>query len=137
MNNNEETLTTQEKRMEMVYDNIAEMGMMIGSLVERGAIPKSELDLDSVDIRQAVISWAKEFEDRFDGGIDFDYSTGYPEIGNPETYLEAIDNYTDLKPKEAGWLTEEYMAHKGRFWNDSFFAGNYPKYTSKSEYARS
>ncbi|MFX3643328.1 MAG: hypothetical protein ACE3L7_32550 [Candidatus Pristimantibacillus sp.] len=121
MTNSNETLTP-EKRMNMVHENIAEMGMMIGALIEGNSIPQQEFDLDSVDIRQAVIVWAKEFEDKFDGGIDFDYPKGYPEIGNPETYIEAINNYTDLKLKEAGWLSEEYIAHEGRFWNDRCFA---------------
>ncbi|MGG4106740.1 hypothetical protein AAXB25_22840 [Paenibacillus lautus] len=117
MYNGKERLT-QEQRMELVHENIAEMGMTIGHLIAEGAIPKSDLDISTTDISQAIIVWAKEFEEKYEGP-DFEYTKGYPEIGNPETYIEAIDNFTDIKLKEAGWITEEYIAHKGRFWNDT------------------
>ncbi|MGG3278973.1 hypothetical protein [Paenibacillus solani] len=109
---------TQKQRINFVNENIAEMGMIIGYLIAEGAFPQSDLDISTTDISQAIIIWAKEFEDKYEGP-DFDYRKGYPEIGNPQTYIEAIDNFTDLKLKEAGWITEEYILQKGRFWNDT------------------
>lgn len=107
---------TQEQRGALVQENIAEMGMMIGGLMRGGDFPKSDLDVSSTDVSQCIISWAKEFEDKYQGP-DFDYSKGVPELGNPAGYIEAIDNFTDLKMREASWLTQEYVNDKNRFWH--------------------
>ena len=81
-----------------------------------GRAPITDLDLSSTDISQKVISWAKEFEDKYEGS-DYDFYQSITELGKPDGYLDAIDNFTDLKLRDAGWLTEEYILDSGRFWN--------------------
>ncbi|MGC6586185.1 hypothetical protein ACPV3A_14605 [Paenibacillus sp. Dod16] len=108
---------TQEQRDALVQENIAEMGMFIGALIREGQFLKSDLDVPSLEVSKHIMSWAKEFEDKYQGP-DFDYGKGIPELGDPAGYLDAIDNFTDLKMREAGWLTEEYINDEERFWHD-------------------
>lgn len=115
MTNHQEQIT-KEQHIGLVQENISEIAMMIGCLTRGGEFPKNTLDIPSSDINQCIISWAQEFEDKYQGP-DFDYSKGVPELGNPLGYLDAIDNFTDLKMRNAGWLTDTYIADKGRFWN--------------------
>lgn len=105
----------QDVQMNMVLENVAEIGMMIGVLLSQGFFPKIDLDLSSTDVSQAIIGWAKEFEQKY-SGPEFNFDEVH-ELGYPIGYLEAIDNFTDLKMREAGWLTPEYIVAKGRFWN--------------------
>ncbi|MBD7970262.1 hypothetical protein [Paenibacillus gallinarum] len=111
---------TQEQRETLLHENIAEIGTLVGCLISSGAFPKSDLDVPSTDVSQSIISWAKEFEDKYQGP-DFDYSKGVPELGNPAGYLDAIDHFTELKMREAKWLTEDYMNDKNRFWNMEYY----------------
>ncbi|OMF76730.1 hypothetical protein [Paenibacillus glucanolyticus] len=108
---------SQEQRDALVQQNIAEMGMFIGGLIREGQFPQSDLDVSSSVISHSIMSWAKEFEDKYQGP-DFDYGKGIPELGDPAGYLDAIDNFTDLKMREAGWLTEEYINDEKRFWHN-------------------
>ncbi|MEX3617798.1 hypothetical protein [Paenibacillus glucanolyticus] len=109
---------SQQEREAMIQENIAEIGMMIGFLIATDALPKTDLDLSSTDISQKVISWAKEFEDKYEGS-DYVFYHAITELGKPDGYLDAIDNFTDLKLREAGWLTKEYISDSGRFWNSA------------------
>ncbi|WP_145142242.1 hypothetical protein [Paenibacillus sp. Y412MC10] len=109
---------TPELREAMVQENIAEIAMTVGHLISTGAFPKDELSLGTDEVSHNIITWAKEFEQKYEGP-DFDYSKGVPELGNPEGYIDAIDNFTDLKLRDAGWLTDEYIADKGRFWYEA------------------
>lgn len=102
-------------KQDLIEENIAEMAMTVGSLIAEGYFPKQALELSSSEIAQAVIQWAKEFEDRFEGP-HIDYSQ-ISEIGNPLGYIDAIDNFTDLKLKEQAWVTSEYTQQPARFWN--------------------
>lgn len=108
---------TQEQRETLVHENISEIGKLVGYLISSGAFPQSNLDVSSTEVNQYIISWAKEFEDKYQGP-DFDYSKGVPELGNPAGYLDAIDHFTELKMRESNWLTEEYINDKNRFWHD-------------------
>ncbi|MGN7309100.1 hypothetical protein ACTHQ2_24465, partial [Bacillus subtilis] len=76
MTNGKEKMT-QEERTELVQENIAEIGMMIGYLTRGGEFPKNTLDIPSSDVNPCIISWAQEFEDKYQGP-DFDYSKGVP-----------------------------------------------------------
>jgi hypothetical protein len=113
--NNTNRVSQQEPEA-MIQENIAQIGMMIGFLIATDASPHTDLDLSSTDISQKVISWAKEFEDKYEGS-DYDFYQSITELGKPDGYLDAIDNFTDLKLRDAGWLTEEYILDSGRFWN--------------------
>jgi hypothetical protein len=114
---------TQEQRANLVHENIAEIAMSVGHLIGAGALPKQELDLGTDQISTEIVKWAHEFEDKYEGP-DFDYEKGVPELGNPVGYLDAIDNFTDLKLKENGWLTREYINDAGRFWNGGHEGGS-------------
>lgn len=115
MNYGKERLT-QDQRMNLVLENVAEIGLLVGFLLNEGSFPKVDLDLSSEDVSQAIIKWAKEFEEKYEGP-EFDFSNGVPELGNPEGYLDAIDNFTEVKMRDQGWLTAEYLSAKERFWN--------------------
>lgn len=96
-----------DDKLILVQENIAEIGMTVGCLIADGSLPKSKLDIPSSDIAAAIVKWAHEFEDQY-GRHAPDWYENLPEIGNPLGYLDAIDNFTELKLYREGWLTEEY-----------------------------
>lgn len=91
----------------LVQENIAEIGMTVGCLIENGTLPKAELDIPSNTLSVAIIKWANEFEDQY-GRHAPDWFEQLPEIGNPLGYLDAIDNFTYKQLHSYGWLTEEF-----------------------------
>ncbi|KQY83746.1 hypothetical protein ASD24_29505 [Paenibacillus sp. Root52] len=96
------------------------MGVIVGNLIGEGSFPKCDLDIPSSTLSQSIITWAKEFENKYQGP-DFDYSAGILELGNPEGYLDAIDHFTEVKLREMGWLTETYINDENRFWHGMEF----------------
>ncbi|MEN1990292.1 hypothetical protein [Paenibacillus hubeiensis] len=107
---------TTEQREALLHQNIAEIGQTVGVLISIGVLPKCELDLPTEVISENIVLWAKEFEDRF-SGPKFDYEIHGADIGWPLGYIDAIDNFTDLKLREANWLTADYTNDESRFWN--------------------
>ncbi|WP_422661805.1 hypothetical protein ACK8P5_25965 (plasmid) [Paenibacillus sp. EC2-1] len=98
-----------------IKENIAEIGMNVGYLIASGSIPKNELDLPTTEMSSNIALWAAEFESIITKE-GFMYSE-CSELGDPQGYIDAIDNFTDLKLKEKGWLSEHYRNASHRFWN--------------------
>ena len=97
--------------MNALQENICEISMLVGYLIALGHLPKEELDLDSTTLSTTIVGWAQEFEEKYGRRYGFEVYDDAPaeELGGAKTYFDAIDNFTLLKLRNAGWLTNEYV----------------------------
>ncbi|MGG0939215.1 hypothetical protein ABHN11_24690 [Brevibacillus centrosporus] len=98
-----------------VQENIAEIAMYVGSLIAEGKIDQKELGISSMELSYQIIQWAEEFEEQYASKVIDKDPSGYEQfdvLGNPFGYPDAIDNYTEKKCKEQGWMTDQILSPK-------------------------
>lgn len=117
---NGQELLTQKELNTLVNENIAEIGMKVGHLISEGYLLKRSKGLSSSDIAMIIIEWANEFTEKYQAPQS-DWEKSIPELGNPLGYLDAINNFTDLKLKNLKWLSDPYINDSARFWNNIEF----------------